>query len=80
MTTSTITTAARRITRALNAEYRSGVLAFDAEGKGGEWYSIGSCVPARLVFGIPAGRRVTEREIQEAIEEGWHNGTMGPWR
>lgn len=63
-----ITTAARRIAREHNTQIgRSGTLAFDAAGRGGEWYSEGSWPTADIVFAV-RNRRVTAREVQEYIE------------
>lgn len=65
-----ITTTARRIARCHNqcgSELTGGVLAFDEDGTGGEWYSAGSRPNAPLVY--PVGwRRVTARDVQDWLD------------
>lgn len=69
-TTIEITTAARRIAREHNdcgGQLLGGMLAFDAEGRGGEWYSANSRPIAAILF--PVGHeRVTAREVQEWLD------------
>lgn len=66
----TITTTARRIAREVNKcgpTLSGGVLAFDADGRGGEWYSGGSRPEAAIVY--PVGwRRVTARGVQDHLD------------
>lgn len=68
--TTHITTAARRIARRLN-EYAGspigGFLAFDADGKGGAWYSYGSVPGAAIELAVPL-RRVSAHEVQEGLD------------
>lgn len=65
-----ITPAARRIARAHNRcgpALAGGVLAFDREGNGGEWYSAGSRPDAEIVY--PVGwRRVGDRDVQDWLD------------
>jgi hypothetical protein len=53
-----VTTTARRIARQANAyggNMRGGVLAFDADGRGGEWYAQGSWPSAVIVYPLTHG-------------------------
>jgi hypothetical protein len=70
MTRHDVTTAARRIARAHNAcggELQGGFLAFDEEGRGGEWYSANSWPDVPIKFPVRA-QRVTAREVQDFLD------------
>lgn len=77
MSSEIITTAARRIARAHN-EAAGGlggrIMAFDAEGRGGEVYSAESRPPCAYVLPI-LHRRRTVREVQEWLD--WIDLTDG---
>ena len=70
-TQTAITTIARRIAREHNAilsqASSGGVLAFDHEGRGGEWYSAGSWPAAAIIYPV-ADRPVTQREVQDWLD------------
>ncbi len=71
MTTIAITTTARRIARAHNAcgpALAGGVLAFHADGQGGEWYSRDSRPGAAIIYPVIHGK-VTERRVQMWLDE-----------
>jgi hypothetical protein len=66
-----VTTTARRIARQANAyggNMRPGVLAFDADRRGGEWYSQRSWPSAAIVYPLTHGR-VTARQVQAWLDE-----------
>lgn len=68
---STVTTLARRIARAHNdcgGHLAGGMLAFDHDGNGGEWYSAGAQLRVPYVFPVGA-KRVTGRDVQDWLDE-----------
>lgn len=66
-TTTTARRIARRHNQACNSTLTGGILAFDRDGQGGEWYSAQSQPDAEILFGVRA-RRVTAREVQEWLD------------
>jgi hypothetical protein len=69
--TNDVTTTARRIARQANAHggnMRPGTLAFDADGRGGEWYAQRSWPSAAIIFPLAHGR-VTARQVQAWLDE-----------
>jgi hypothetical protein len=69
--TNDVTTTARRIARQANAyggDMRPGVLAFDAAGRGGEWYAPGSWPNVAIIYPLTHGR-VTARQVQAWLDE-----------
>jgi hypothetical protein len=69
-TQSTITTAARRIARDHNkcgGQLAGGILAYNAQGNGGEWYSATSRPNAAILFPV-SHRRVSARQVQEFLD------------
>lgn len=69
--TSTISTTARRIAKAHNqcgGNLAGGFLAFDAEGRGGEWYSRDARPDAAILFPVKPWR-LTQRDVQYWLDD-----------
>lgn len=69
VSTSSVTTAARRIARRMNITPGGYLLAFDLDGRGGTtMYALGSVINAPIVLET-SHERVTERHVQRLIDD-----------